>query len=363
MTQASSELAEIVLHDAVKIMSYETANNPPLYSLTNVNQILSQIRIVRYEQPILVGPYTITYTDAGHILGSASILIEDQHGEKVLFSGDLGNSPQDIIKPTKTPPTADIVVMESTYGGRLHQEENAMALLAKEFRAIEKNQGTLLIPAFSIERTQELLHRINHLKSESAIDENTQVFVDSPMAINVTKVFSIHKELYNQELKDHARYEDPFSFPSLQLCYRAKDREKIWSEKGAKAIIAGSGMMTGGRIVSHAKKYLSSIQNRILFVGYQGVDTLGREILSGKSTVMIGEEEVEVRSQVSEITSLSSHADHNQLLDWIGEVNPSEKIILTHGDDLPRQELNKSISEKLSGPTVHLPQQNEVIEI
>ena len=283
--------------------------------------------------------------------------------EKVVFSGDLGNSPEDIVKPTESFENVDVVVMESTYGGRVHPNDKPAETLAEEINEVEKTGSVLLIPSFSLERAQVLLHLLDHLKADQKIRNDTQVFLDSPMAVRATNIYKLFKGLYNKKLALHASNNDPFDFAGLHLVEDYRKSKKIANMPGAKVIIAGSGMMTGGRILQHAKKYLPHANNRLLIVGYMGEGTTGRKILEGSKKVDIEGTEVEVNANVSEISSLSAHADEPRLIDWLKEMGSFKKIYLVHGEDEARGKLRQKIRNDLQFDYVVLPIVDQAVTI
>lgn len=356
MTAPTRALVDLVLHDAAKIS--EEAFAQPLYSIDEVEKTLNMIEVIDLDTPLQLGSLTVTFKDAGHILGSVSIEIVDMYSiqrQKIVFSGDLGNSPEDIVKPTHYIDDADIVVMETTYGDSSHPVENPSQIIREEINAVESNPGVLLIPAFSLERTQELLHRIHHLKKEGKVKPDTPVFLDSPMGIHATEIFKAFRNFYNQELQSHT--DDPFSFEGLVVTEEARDSREIIRAMEPKVIIAGSGMMTGGRILHHAANYLSQKTTRILFVGYQAEETLGNAIISGKTHVSIYDKSIPVRSHIREIASMSSHADRPKLLTWLRHIQNVSHVFLTHGDTLQRQSFAQEVNSL--GLSVSLPLNGE----
>lgn len=340
MTPATASLTALTLKDSARIANSDTAEYPPLYSVDDVSRILDRIMTVPYDHQFRIGPFEIVMKDAGHILGSASIVITDTTStgpiRTIVFSGDLGNSPEDLVRPTEMIEAADAVVMETTYGDRSHKPEDTMQLIQNEFNAVEKSGGVLLIPAFSLDRTQEILHKIDHLKKEGRISKETPVFLDSPMAISATEIYEQYRELYNKELATHARMDDPFQFPGLTMTKDSRDSRRIQEVEGTKVIIAGNGMMAGGRIVRHAAKYLPLETTRLLIVGYQGVETLGRQIVEGAKVVTIDEQQVEVNATVTESVGMSAHADQPKLLKWLGNMRGVKKVFLVHGENPAR---------------------------
>jgi len=296
-------------------------------------------------------------------LGSASIEMISAKGEKIVFSGDLGNSPEDLIQPTETFNEADVVVMESTYGDQLHTLENPKEIMRQEINEIEKTGGTLLIPAFSIERTQEVLHDIDHLKKSGQVKQETLVFLDSPMAIKATEVFKQHAELYNRELAEHSKMDDPFDFPGLTVVEAGWQSRKIKEIDRPKVIIAGSGMMSGGRIMGHAADFLPLVKTRVLIVGYMAENTLGRALLNGEKQVSIGRIQVEVKANIRVTTVMSAHADQLKLLLWLKKIKGVKKVFLTHGEEVARLAFAEKIKEGVVFPEVILPKMNEEIEL
>lgn len=365
MTRATRALTELSLYDSAHL-ARDMADNA-LFNELDVKLLLEQIVTIEYDDAFKIGPYTFTFRDAGHILGSATIEVIDREcdneNRKIVFSGDLGNYPQDLIRMTQFIDDGDVVIMESTYGDRSHPQEDTAALMQAEINHVEKTGGTLLIPSFSLERTQEILHVIDHLKKDGKVREQTPTFLDSPMSISATDIFRKFVDLYGTELIEHTKRDDPFIFPGLIETERARDSRKIWEEHGAKVIVAGSGMMTGGRIVSHAEHYLSMATTRLLFVGYQGIGTLGREILSGTNPVYIQHKPVEIRATIAEIHSMSSHADQPRLLKWLGHIKGVKTAILTHGEEESRQVLAQKVKSELKINTVLMPKMFEKVSI
>lgn len=317
--------------------------------------------VVDYHAPFEIGGYGITMYDAGHILGSASVVING--AQKMVFSGDLGNSPEELLHATEKIAAADVVVMESTYGDRTHHVEDTDAMLLNEINAIEKNGGVLLIPAFSIERTQEILHKIDHLKRANKVLAKTPVYLDSPMAIKTTSVYKEFRNLYSPELVDHVKKDDPFDFPGLSLVESVEESKAILGVYGAKVIIAGSGMMSGGRIMYHALEYLSYRSSRLFIVGYQGEGTLGRDILDGARVVTIKGRKVQVNATVTHSSGMSAHADQPRLLNWFNSIESVKRLILTHGEDGPRTHLKQKINEDKTSLTIDTPHLNETISL
>ncbi len=359
MTKPTRELIEIVLLDAAKIS--HSQNDEPLYTEEDVQRVLDMSSVVDYHTPFEIGGYGISMYDAGHILGSASVLING--AQKMIFSGDLGNSPEELLHATERIAAADVVVMESTYGDRTHHVEDTDTMLQNEINSVERNGGVLLIPAFSMERTQEILHKIDHLKRENKVLAATPVYLDSPMAIKTTSVYKEFKNLYSPELTNHVKKDDPFDFPGLSLVESVDESKAILGVYGAKVIIAGSGMMSGGRIMYHALEYLSYRSSRLFIVGYQGEGTLGRDILDGARVVTIKGRKVQVNATVTHSSGMSAHADQPKLLSWFNSIQGVKRLVLTHGEDGPRTHLKQKINEAQADLTIDTPHLNETISL
>lgn len=384
MTKATRMLTALILADAAKVAvennkgigdrGWGLEEKKVLYAEEDVDRLLEQIEIIEYDQFFSVGSFSIVFRDAGHILGSSSIEVSDSSGKKIVFSGDLGNTPEDMIRPTEQVKKADYVVMESTYGDRLHREEDPSIVLQEEINEVEKNGGVLLIPSFSIERAQELLHRINHLKNTKKIDEGTKIFLDSPMAIRATEIFRRSPELFNRELTKELQSDDPFGFPGLILTQNADESRGILFAPAPKVIISGSGMMHGGRILHHAINYLGDPKTRLLLVGYQAPGTLGSDLLKRAAPtavnvnaaealrVTIYNQEIIVKAHIREVETMSCHADQKKLLKWLGRIKDVKRVFLTHGEEESRRVLGEKIKGEIGVKDVILPILNEIIE-
>ncbi len=365
MTPATKDLTSLSLIDSAKIAVQD--HKKGLYDKTQAYQTMDRFKTAEYHEPFRVGDFKVTFRDAGHIVGSASLEIEDlvptSDIKKIVFSGDLGNSPEDLVQPTEPIENADVVVMESTYGDRLHGEEDAAAMLQHEINTIEESGATLLIPAFALERTQEVLHMIMHLKKEGKVKQETPVYLDSPMAEEATNIYMDYTQLFNEHIqKDLHEEGSPFAFPGLQLVNKKSVSEALHRRKDEpKVIIAGSGMMTGGRIMSHAAHYLKYPEHRLLIVGYQGEETLGRDLMEGKKEVVIDKEVIQVKATISATHAMSSHADQQQLLEWLRAIKGVKKVFLTHGEDSSREVLAGKITHGIGIADVKMPKMHEEV--
>ena len=357
MTSATRDLTELSLYDTAKIAKFD--KKKALFDKELAEKTINQFMLKAYHEPFQIGDFTITFRDAGHILGSASLEIVDAHSnsevKKIVFSGDLGNSPEELQRATEYLESSDAVVMESTYGDRLHPQLDPKEILISEIQSVEKSGGTLLIPAFSLERSQELLHMIKHLKESGKVRETTPIFLDSPMAEKATQVYMNFSDLLNDHIRQDFEQGNPFDFPGLNVVMAHDDSEEIDKHSGTKVIIAGSGMMTGGRILGHSAHYLPLASTRLLIVGYQGEGTLGRQLLEGEKKFTIEKNSISVNATVSSTRAMSSHADQKQLIKWLQHMNGVKKVFLTHGEETARVSLSKKITEELGYEDIVLP--------
>ena len=363
MTEATKALAELVLHDAAKIAKEAEARSI-LYTDKDVEVILKQVLLIDYDKQFDVGDFRVTFVDAGHILGSASVRVEERAtGKSVVFSGDLGNTPEPLLSPTHFVHKANMAVVESTYGDETHGPRKEEADLAKIIKKAETTNGTVLIPSFSIERTQELLYIFDQLKKEGKMDNKTPVFLDSPMAIKATMIFKDFPVLFSNRLKDQIKTDDPFDFPGLVVCDTIEKSKQVKNYNGVKVIIAGSGMMSGGRVIHHAINYLGDPNTQLVIVGYQAEGTLGREILDGKSSINIWGSWINIKAKILEIKTMSAHADQGQIISWLKKIDGLEEIALIHGEELPRLVLSEKIHLDLQGVKIVLPVVNQEINL
>ncbi|PIR82792.1 MBL fold metallo-hydrolase [Candidatus Kaiserbacteria bacterium CG10_big_fil_rev_8_21_14_0_10_59_10] len=329
-TAPTKELAALMFEDAYTIMRSEadTHGCELLYEHKDITQALSQWRVYGYHEPVrLSDGVSAEFLDAGHILGSAMVRLT-RAGRTLLFTGDLGNSPEPLLRDTESPAGAEYLITESVYGDRAHEgragRKEALRRAIEDARA---RKGTLLIPSFSIERTQILLHEINSMV-ESGDLAPIPVYLDSPLAIRVTDVYRRFAAYLNDEVQARiAAGDDPFDFSGLSLTPKAEQSEGIHRAPDPKIIIAGSGMSHGGRIREHERRYLSDKNAAVLFVGYQSPGSLGRRIRDGAKEVSIDGVRVKVRAHIGEVTGYSGHKDRDALLAFAEQAAPTLKNV------------------------------------
>ncbi|MFH2018522.1 MAG: MBL fold metallo-hydrolase [bacterium] len=337
---ATVDLAQYIMEDAHAVM---TENNrkygtPILYDISDVANVEQQFKKVEYYEEIApdhLDGVKIKFYDAGHIFGSAFIEIQAE-GKKIVFSGDVGNTNVPILRETDSlPDNLDALVCESTYGNRVHETTKMREqIILGEVSEAVKAGGVLMIPAFSLERTQELLYELHELIDRKKLLPRIPIFLDSPLAIRATTVYRKYPKYYDEiASRIFKEGDDMFRFPGLKMCETREESKQINSIHGPKIIIAGSGMMNGGRIQHHAMRYLPEKSNTLLIVGYQAEGTVGRQILNGSPYVKIFGDRIPVRCQVRAIGALSAHADQKKLVRWIGEPkNMPKNIFLNHGE-------------------------------
>ncbi len=357
-TPPTAELAKIIWEDAIEIMQYdeEKLSHPMLFHADDLARAAEHFHTVQYGNKTEVAPGMVaTWHDAGHILGSGFIEIEAD-GEIIVFSGDLGNRAVPLLRPLEPLPRADVVVMETTYAGHTHEDTKTrlVRLRAAIVRTIG-SRGVLLIPAFAIERIQEILYELNGLVEGGRIPR-VSMYLDSPLAIRATEIFQKYLNYFNAtSMRQIASGDDLFDFPGLIKTSSRDDSRTINDAPRPKVIIAGAGMMTGGRILHHLRRYLPDRTTTLLVVGYQAERTLGRALLNGAERVTIYGDSVQVRAQVEKIGGYSAHADRAGLLQWMvaATVKPKQ-IFLVHGEPRDQESFAKSLADA-TGARVILP--------
>ena len=350
-TPPTRDFAELLLRDSEDILRKESEELKKrfIYSIEDIDRLMEQWKGIEYHEDIDAAPFKIRFYDAGHILGSAFIEVEVE-GKKVVFSGDLGNYPAPIIEETEKVEGADYCLVESTYGNRVHEApEERKNILEDLIEDTVKSGGVLLIPAFAMERTQELLYELNELAENGRIPK-ASIFVESPLAIKLTKVYRGYSRYFNPLAKELLEGGDElFNFTGLKKTLTVEESKAINDVPPPKVIIAGAGMSNGGRILHHERRYISDPKNTILFIGYQAKGSLGRLILDGEKTVRIFGEDIEVKCKIKAIGGYSAHADQPRLLEWLNPMRESlKKVFAVQGEEDQAAPLAQKIRDELA---------------
>lgn len=335
-TPETLKISRLLLDDALMLLDQEARHEGilPLYEKKDVESAMSLWQEIAYHSPRDIGnDIKVNFKDVGHVLG-ASMIEFTKNGRKIVFTGDLGNTPTPLLKDTEEITDANYMIMESVYGDRNHEpKDERRNHLRDVIKKITKMKGTLLIPAFSLERTQVLLYEINNMVEGGEI-ESIPVFLDSPLAIKVTDIYKHSFDDFNSKVQEQILGgDDIFKFPKLKFTLLPKDSQRIISTPNPKIVIAGSGMSTGGRIISHEKNYLSDPNNTILFIGYQAPGSLGRIIQDGAKEVDIYGEKIKIRANIESISGYSSHKDSEHLIEFVSKtVGTVEKVFVVMGE-------------------------------
>jgi len=352
-TNATLDLIRKALPDNLNLIKQEAqeTGREPLFSLKDLEGVLELARGIGYEEEVDLGNGSKAFLhDAGHILGSSIVEIRF-NGEKIYFTGDLGNPPTPLLNPYKFVSDASYIVIESAYGSRTHEDKaERKNILQKVIIETIQRGGVLMIPSFAIERTQELLYELNGLFNGGKIPK-VPVFVDSPLATNLTEVYRKHSDYFNKETMYIINSgDDIFNFPGLKFTRSAEESKQINDVPPPKIIIAGSGMSTGGRILHHERRYLQDPNSTILFIGYQVKGSLGRRILDEEKEVKIFGEKVAVNCKVEAIGGYSAHADQKMLLEWVkpsAESGKLKKVFVVQGEEDSSLSLARKIERAL----------------
>lgn len=356
--RATADLLPIMLMDSASLQENEAERSNrkrrpgqpkavPLYTRDDVREALTQLRPLEYDARQEVFPgVEINFRDAGHILGSAIVELRAD-GKTLVFSGDLGMKGTPILRDPVSVHHADLLLMESTYGNRNHRERSdTIQELGEILDAAWRDGGNVLIPAFAVGRTQELLYWFARQWNDWDMSR-WRIFLDSPMASKVVQVYDRHHALFDAEARAvwHGT-PNPFRLPNLRVTESAEESMSINRIHGGAIVIAGNGMASGGRILHHMRQCLPKRQTRIVFVGYQAEGTLGRRLVDGARWVRIHGHDVRVNAHRHTVGGLSAHADQQGLLDWYAGFSPSPPLVLVHGEDLAREALAGEISER-----------------
>ena len=376
-TEATESLMKIMLLDSAKLQEEEAewarkkgyskhASPQPLYGVEDATRALNQLKSFHYESSVAItDSISVQFHNAAHILGSSFIelvLHGSNQTKKIVFSGDLGRQDHPLLFPPSTVNSADIVLIESTYGDRENQPEDTENSIAEVINETLENDGCVLIPSFAVGRTQLLMYYLQRLLEKGKIP-NVPVYMDSPMAINATEVYKKHYE-YHKIGKDNPGDYSFCNFPELNIIQDQEASNSLNHIKKNAIIISASGMCTGGRILHHLYYRLTKETDTVLFVGYQAEGTRGRRILEGEEHVKIFGIQVPVKCNVREIHGLSAHADKIELLDWLGTIKePPKKTFIVHGEEKAAVNFSKTIQRSLGWSNVIVPSYLESFEL
>lgn len=363
-THATSDLLRYMLLDSAHIQEQEVVylNEKkmaageeliePLYTSADVEKTIPLFHGVAYDECLpLIDGISVCFHEAGHILGSAisvfTIKDESDHKTKTLtFTGDLGRKNMPIIRNPWQAESTDYLMIESTYGNRVHESLlDAEAHLAEVVNKTIARGGKILIPAFSLGRTQEIVYSLHKLSDNGTIPNNLPIYVDSPLSVNLTTIFRQHLGLFDEETQKLfvSTHEDPFGFANLKYVQSVEESKALNNVKTPCIIIASSGMVEHGRILHHLKNNIEDHRNTLLIVGYQAVNTLGRKLVDKEKEVRIFGKPYEVRLEVKIMNAYSAHADRSDLLDYVTKVKDLKKVILVHGEDQAAEDLKKAL--------------------
>jgi metallo-beta-lactamase family protein len=375
-TKATLDLCEVMLQDSGHIQEMEAewqsrkgkragkSEAIPLYTMEDAEKSLRSFQTIHYDEIIpLADGVKVRFQDAGHILGSAiiEIWVEEAGGQKkIVFSGDLGNSDQPIIRDPSIVEEGDVLWLESTYGDRLHKsrEETVQELLKIVQEAIA-HQAKVVIPAFAVERTQDIIYTLGQFIRKGSLPQ-IPIYIDSPLAISATEIFKRNPDCFDQETKDLlSGGENPLEIPGILYTRTTEASKAINEDPRSAIIISASGMCDSGRIKHHLKHHLWREESHIVIIGYQAEGTIGRRLVDGASTVRLFGEEIAVRAHIHTLGGFSAHADQKGLLDWISHIrHPQLEVFVNHGEEKVSTELSQLISKQFHVKTT-VPQWRE----
>ncbi len=379
-TKATCDLCSVMLTDSAHIQEMDVKwknkrnkklgrpEEKPLYTVEDAEKAIDNFAPANYGDIIQIHPRVeVRFRDAGHILGSSFIemWVEEKGSKtKIVFSGDIGPTGQAIIRDPEILEDADIVLIESTYGDRLHKNKEDTYIEFKEIltESINRN-GNIVIPAFAIERTQEIIYTLNKLFNDEEIPR-VPVFIDSPLAISATEIFRENRQCFDEEtMKLIMSGDSPLDFPNLSVTKSAEESKALCRDAKGSIIISASGMCTAGRIKFHLQNNLYKPESSIIFVGYQAEGTLGRRIIDGAKQLKIYGEDIVVNAQIHTLGGFSAHADRAGLLNWLRtNNNPKAKVFVVHGEESSSEHLAKSIQEEF-GIAAYVPQWGEIVDL
>lgn len=363
-TIPTKDITELMLDDTANIMSRsENELLPKIYAPSVLKKVFSNWKVIDYHQDLAIGNFVFRYRDSGHILGSGMLEVI-YNNKKIVFTGDLGNSPSPLLRDTEKLANVDYLIMESVYGDRNHiareeRRERLEATIEDNF----KRKGALIIPTFSLERAQELLFEIDQLVEHDRVPQ-MPIFLDSPLAIRLTSVYHKYSTYFNDFAKTQIKEgDDIFSFPGLKSTLLTEESKQIVRAPNPKIVIAGSGMSNGGRILHHEAHYLPDPNNILLLTGYQSQGTLGRLIQDGMKEVRINGQVVPVRARVVFIDGYSGHKDSDHLIEFVGDIADTvQKVFVVMGEPRSSLYLTQRLRDYL-GVNAVAPEKGDVIEL
>lgn len=376
-TRPTIDFARLMLEDSQKIIQKKSAKKGifPRMDCQQINEVMEMFEAVEYDHSVkLTEEISVCFREAGHVLGSAAIevMVREQGQEqekKIVFSGDLGTAGTPILKDPFRMKNADYVVIESTYGDRFHEtREECKNKIEDVIEETIARGGVLMIPSFALERTQQLLYHFNDLVENSRIPR-TPIFVDSPLAIKLTRIYRRYPEYFDKEALSLIDSGDKiFKFPDLKFTLSTEESKAINNVAPPKIIIAGSGMSQGGRIIHHELRYLSNPKNTLLLVTYQAQGTFGRRIFEGAKEVRILGQNISIQARVEYVGGYSSHADQKGLMDWLSSMTEADsskkpkKVFVCHGEENSSLGLAEKIKNDL-GLAVEVPRLGDAISL
>ncbi|VAW43558.1 Metallo-beta-lactamase family protein, RNA-specific [hydrothermal vent metagenome] len=385
-TYATRDLCAIMLRDSAKIQKYDIMyvnkkrkrkDLPPLepiYTVKDAMESLKHFIGIGYERPYKLTPnITLTFYDAGHILGSAIVVLdiidqEEKRDIRLVFSGDIGRPDRPILRDPTFIDRADVLLIESTYGNRYHANlDEATDKLEKIVNETCRRGGNLIVPAFAVGRTQELVYRLHKLVETRNISPNLPVYVDSPLAIDATGIYRLHPEAYDEETNDFLAEDvhgDPFGFDMMRYTRTTAESKELNFLRDPAVIISASGMAEAGRILHHLKNNIEDSRNTILIVGWQAPHTLGRRLVEKQPKVRIFGEEYQLKAQVATINGLSAHADRRELLEWTGHLQkPPSHTYIVHGEEDVSLDFAEALRREQGFPDVQVPQLGQKFKV
>lgn len=365
-TPATRQLSEILLVDSGNLQEEDArhANRfgyskhepaEPLYTADDAEKVMRQFRTTDYGHPVKIGPFTVSFSPAGHILGSSCVRVECE-GRSITFSGDVGRPHDPVMNPPAPLRETDWLVVESTYGDRLHEKNDIAEKLALIVSETVARGGTVLMPAFAVGRAQVLMYLLTTLMARKQIP-HVPVYLDSPMAIDVTDVFKHH---HHEHRLSRAECEQMCSH--VLYTSTGEQSQAISASEQAKIIIAGAGMLNGGRILHHLVSFGSDPRHTLVMTGYQAEGTRGHALLTGADKLRIYGQEVEVRCRIEQLDGLSAHADYQELMDWLQPLVPPRKTFITHGEPVASDSLRQKL-ERQFGWDTEVPEQGDEFDL